>query len=394
MKWLLSATIFIVSCASLQAYTVPHSPTPRISNTFRETTTKPAVVHAKKQLNPEPWSAQQYRYWFYIPRDDHFYVNSILGSQNSLVAVKQNVINNMLSSARFDDVIFNNIWVVGLGSFLSNKCNENQSKFKYSARGYSLAVDAKPHPDFILGAAFSQVFGHAKSDRNVMNYKHNGSDHSFQATLYGGKSFIVDHPCLPQPYPILLQGVITYGHMKHDTTTEYPSIQSKNVGNWDDLGWLLNLRATLDIREPTLYSASRCSLFTELEYTGVRQPKIKELDYDPRIFSACAYRNLAIPIGVTFEGALLPQNILVYQTLSLAYAPVIYRNKPVCTYYIPSIGKTGEVAGNIPTRNAIRAEYSTQVYPHVCWTLYGSFTMEVGMSSLVQMASGGARMIF
>ncbi|WP_284442447.1 autotransporter domain-containing protein [Chlamydia gallinacea] len=340
------------------------------------------------------WKFQEYRRWVYIPRDNYFYINSILGSQNSLIAVKQGVVNNMMNSARFDDAAYNNLWLSGIGSFLQNNSDANGRDFTYHARGYSLAIDAKPHPDFILGAAFSQVFGHAKSEKSINNYRHKGSDHSFQATLYTGKSFFLPYRHSRALRPILFQGVVTYGYMKHDTTTYYPSIHERNLGNWEDLGWLFDLRISLDIREPSQNSTMRCSFYSELEYTGVRQKQFTELDYDPREFDSTAYRNLATPLGLSFEGAMLYYNILMYNKFSCAYSPVIYRNKPVCRYKVIASGATNTVSGVIPSRNSVRGEYSTQLYFNPYWTFYGTYTIDAGISSLVQLVNCGARMIF
>ncbi|MFJ1509146.1 polymorphic outer membrane protein middle domain-containing protein [Chlamydia crocodili] len=340
------------------------------------------------------WKFEEYRRWVYIPRDNYFYVNSILGSQNSLIAVKQGIVNNMLNNARFDDAAYNNLWLCGIGSFLQKEQGEEARSFSYHSRGYSLAIDAKPRPEFILGASFSQVFGHAKSEKTIENYKHKGSDHSFQGTLYAGRALYLPHRQTKAPRPILLQGVMTYGYMKHDTTTYYPSIQERNLGNWEDLGWLFDVRMIIDLKEPSNNSTTRFSFYSEAEYTGVRQKQFTELDYDPRTFDSFAYRNLATPLGFIFEGALIQYDILMYNKLSLAYVPVIYRNKPQCTYRVDSTGQIGEVSGVIPTRNAGRIEYSSQIYLGPYWTLYGTYTVDAGMSSLVQMANCGARMIF
>ncbi|EPJ25274.1 autotransporter beta-domain protein [Chlamydia psittaci 09DC78] len=340
------------------------------------------------------WKFEEYRRWIYIPRDNYFYVNSILGSQNSLIAVKQGIVNNMLNNARFDDAAYNNLWLCGIGSFLQKEQGEESRSFSYHSRGYSLAIDAKPRPEFILGASFSQVFGHAKSEKAVDNYKHKGSDHSFQGTLYTGKAFYLPYKRTKSPRPILFQGVMTYGYMKHDTTTYYPSIHERNLGNWEDLGWLFDIRMILDLKEPSQNSTTRFSFYSEAEYIGVRQKQFTELDYDPRTFDSFAYRNLSIPLGFVFEGALMQYDILMYNKLSLAYVPVIYRNKPKCNYRVNSTGQTGQVYGVIPTRNTGRAEYSSQIYLGPYWTLYGTYTVEAGMSSLVQMANCGARMIF
>ncbi|WP_348663744.1 polymorphic outer membrane protein middle domain-containing protein [Chlamydia vaughanii] len=340
------------------------------------------------------WKFEEYRRWIYIPRDNYFYVNSILGSQNSLVAVKQGIVNNMLNNARFDDAAYNNLWLSGIASFVSNDKGEDGREFTYHARGYSLAIDAKPRPDFILGASFSQVFGHSKSEKSVHNYKHKGSDHSFQGTLYTGKAFYMPYRRSQAPRPVLFQGVITYGYMKHDTTTYYPSIHERNLGNWEDLGWLFDMRLTLDLKEPSQRSTARFSFYSELEYTGVRQKQFTEIDYDPRSFGSLAYRNLAIPLGFVFEGALMQYDVLMYNKLSLAYVPVIYRNKPICHCKVVSTGKKSIIAGTIPTRNTSRGEYSTQVYLGPYWTLYGTYTIDAGMYSLAQMVNCGARMIF
>lgn len=354
-------------------------------------------------LNPDPqtgkivanWKFDMYRRWVYIPRDNHFYANSILGSQNSMIVVKQGLINNMLSNARFDDIAYNNFWVSGVGTFLSQQGTPLSEEFSYYSRGTSVAIDAKPRPDFILGAAFSKMVGRTKAIKKVHNYFHKGSEYSYQASVYGGKFlYFLLNKQQGWALPFLLQGVVSYGHIKHDTTTRYPSIHELNKGDWEDLGWLVDLRVSTDLKEPSKNSSKRVSLYGELEYSSIRQKSFTEIDYDPRHFDDCAYRNLSVPVGCSFEGAIMSYDILMYNKLSLAYMPSIYRNTPVCKYRVLSSNETGEVVCGVPTRTSARAEYSTQLYLGPFWTLYGNYTIDVGMYTLSQMTSCGARMIF
>lgn len=354
-------------------------------------------------LNPDPqtgkivanWKFDMYRRWVYIPRDNHFYANSILGSQNSMIVVKQGLINNMLNNARFDDIAYNNFWVSGVGTFLSQQGTPLSEEFSYYSRGTSVAIDAKPRPDFILGAAFSKMVGRTKAIKKVHNYFHKGSEYSYQASVYGGKFlYFLLNKQQGWALPFLLQGVVSYGHIKHDTTTRYPSIHELNKGDWEDLGWLVDLRVSMDLKEPSKNSSKRVSLYGELEYSSIRQKSFTEIDYDPRHFDDCAYRNLSVPVGCSFEGAIMSYDILMYNKLSLAYMPSIYRNVPVCKYRVLSSNETGEVVCGVPTRTSARAEYSTQLYLGPFWTLYGNYTIDVGMYTLSQMTSCGARMIF
>lgn len=354
-------------------------------------------------LNPDPqtgkivanWKFDMYRRWVYIPRDNHFYANSILGSQNSMIVVKQGLINNMLSNARFDDIAYNNFWVSGVGTFLAQQGTPLSEEFSYYSRGTSVAIDAKPRPDFILGAAFSKMVGRTKAIKKIHNYFHKGSEYSYQASVYGGKFlYFLLNKQHGWALPFLLQGVVSYGHIKHDTTTRYPSIHELNKGDWEDLGWLADLRVSMDLKEPSKNSSKRVSLYGELEYSSIRQKSFTEIDYDPRHFDDCAYRNLSVPVGCSFEGAIMSYDILMYNKLSLAYMPSIYRNTPVCKYRVLSSNETGEVVCGVPTRTSARAEYSTQLYLGPFWTLYGNYTIDVGMYTLSQMTSCGARMIF
>lgn len=352
----------------------------------------------KPEQNPTEikakWTFEQYRRWIYIPRDNHFYVNSILGTQNSMVAVKQGIINNMLNSARFDDAAYNNIWLSGVGSFIQHAGEDRSMELSYYTRGFSAAVDAKPRPDFILGAAFSETFGKSKSIRHIDNYHHKGSDHAFQGTLYTGSSFYLPYRRYQPKRPVLLQGVLSFGYIKHDTTTYYPSIHERNIGDWEDLGWLADIRCTVDFKEPTQKASTRLSFYTEVEYASIRQKQFTEVDYDPRFFDNCTFRNLAVPFGLAFEGAFMQYNILMYNKLSIGYLPVLYRNAPRCKYRVLSTGEEGLIIASIPTRSAGRAEYSTQLYLGPYWTLYGTYAIDAGMYTLTQTANAGARMIF
>lgn len=341
------------------------------------------------------WTFDSYRQWVYIPRDNHFYANSILGSQMSMATVKQGLINDKLNLARFDEVAYNNLWVSGVGTKLSLRGGPRSEEMSYYSRGASVALDAKPAQDLIIGAAFSKMIGRSKSLKQERNYTHKGSEYSYQASVYGGRPFhLVMNRGTERTLPLLLQGVISYGYIKHDTVTHYPTIRERNKGEWEDLGWLAALRLSSVLKAPTQGDSKRISVFGEFEYSSIRQKQFTETEYDPRYFGNCTYRNLATPLGISLEGEFKGNDILMYNRFSVAYMPSIYRNSPVCKYKVLSSGEGGEIICGVPTRNTSRAEYSTQLYLGPLWTLYGSYTLEADAHTLANMINCGARMTF
>ncbi|WP_080140867.1 polymorphic outer membrane protein middle domain-containing protein [Chlamydia suis] len=341
------------------------------------------------------WTFKSYRQWVYIPRDNHFYANSILGSQMSMATVKQGLINDKLNLARFDEVAYNNLWVSGVGTKLSQRGGPRSEEMSYYSRGASVALDAKPAQDLIIGAAFSKMIGRSKSLKQEHNYTHKGSEYSYQASVYGGRPFhLVMNRGTERTLPLLLQGVISYGYIKHDTVTHYPTIRERNKGEWEDLGWLAALRLSSVLKAPTQGDSKRISVFGEFEYSSIRQKQFTETEYDPRYFGNCTYRNLATPLGIALEGEFKGNDILMYNRFSVAYMPSIYRNSPVCKYKVLSSGEGGEIICGVPTRNTSRAEYSTQLYLGPLWTLYGSYTLEADAHTLANMINCGARMTF
>ncbi|SIU03444.1 polymorphic outer membrane protein,chlamydial polymorphic outer membrane protein repeat,Chlamydia polymorphic membrane protein middle domain [Chlamydia suis] len=341
------------------------------------------------------WTFKSYRQWVYIPRDNHFYANSILGSQMSMATVKQGLINDKLNLARFDEVAYNNLWVSGVGTKLSQRGGPRSEEMTYYSRGASVALDAKPAQDLIIGAAFSKMIGRSKSLKQEHNYTHKGSEYSYQASVYGGRPFhLVMNRGTERTLPLLLQGVISYGYIKHDTVTHYPTIRERNKGEWEDLGWLAALRLSSVLKAPTQGDSKRISVFGEFEYSSIRQKQFTETEYDPRYFGNCTYRNLATPLGIALEGEFKGNDILMYNRFSVAYMPSIYRNSPVCKYKVLSSGEGGEIICGVPTRNTSRAEYSTQLYLGPLWTLYGSYTLEADAHTLANMINCGARMTF
>lgn len=341
------------------------------------------------------WKFDSYRQWAYVPRDNHFYANSILGSQMSMVTVKQGLLNDKMNLARFEEVSYNNLWISGLGTMLSQVGTPTSEEFTYYSRGASVALDAKPAHDVIVGAAFSKMIGKTKSLKRENNYTHKGSEYSYQASVYGGKPFhFVINKKTEKSLPLLLQGVISYGYIKHDTVTHYPTIRERNKGEWEDLGWLTALRVSSVLRTPAQGDTKRITVYGELEYSSIRQKQFTETEYDPRYFDNCTYRNLAIPMGLAFEGELSGNDILMYNRFSVAYMPSIYRNSPTCKYQVLSSGEGGEIICGVPTRNSARGEYSTQLYLGPLWTLYGSYTIEADAHTLAHMMNCGARMTF
>lgn len=341
------------------------------------------------------WTFKSYRQWAYIPRDNHFYANSILGSQMSMATVKQGLINDKLNLARFDEVAYNNLWISGLGTMLSQRGGQRSEEMTYYSRGASVALDAKPTQDLIIGAAFSKMIGRSKSLKLERNYTHKGSEYSYQASVYGGSPFYLTiNKEAGRSLPLLLQGVISYGYIKHDTVTHYPTIRELNKGEWEDLGWLTALRVSSILKTPKQGDSKRITVYGEVEYSSIRQKQFTETEYDPRYFSNCTYRNLAVPVGLALEGEFKGNDILMYNRFSVAYMPSIYRNSPVCKYQVLSSGEGGEIVCGVPTRNSSRAEYSTQLYLGPLWTLYGSYTLEADAHTLANMINCGARMTF
>ncbi|WP_348660487.1 polymorphic outer membrane protein middle domain-containing protein [Chlamydiifrater volucris] len=348
---------------------------------------------SNNQITAE-WTFDRYQQWAYVPRESSYYLNSLVGARASLVAVKQGILNNCLSSARFDDPLYNVVWTSGVGTFLQIEEHAGAAALNYSSKGYITALDSKPNPDLILGAAFSQMFGRTKTEKMHKDYDYYNSEHSYQTTFYAGCPVYLLSRNYRNKRPVLWQGVLSYAYMKHRSRTFYPSIWDKNLADWHDRAWVLDSRLTFDFREPTVDSSARLSAFLGCECISLRQSSFEESYYNPRKFDSTSYRYIALPTGFAMEGTLLLEYALLYNKMMVAYTPAIFRNEPMARYKVLSDGTKGVVRGNVPPRNTARIELHNNTQFAPCWSLYGSYTMEAGENSFVQMLNLGSRMVF
>ncbi|WP_213358017.1 autotransporter domain-containing protein [Chlamydiifrater phoenicopteri] len=340
------------------------------------------------------WTFDRYQQWAYVPRESSYYLNSLVGARASLVAVKQGILNNCLSSARFDDPLYNVVWTSGVGTFLQIEEHAGAAALNYNSKGYIAALDSKPNPDLILGAAFSQMFGRTKTEKMHKDYDYYNSEHSYQTTFYAGCPVFLLSKNYRNKRPVLWQGILSYAYMKHRSRTFYPSIWEKNLADWHDRAWVLDSRLTFDFREPTVDSSARLSAFLGCECLSLRQSSFEESYYNPRKFDSTSYRYVALPVGFSMEGTLLFEYALLYNKMMLAYTPSIFRNEPMAQYIVLSEGTKGVIRGNVPPRNTARIEFHNNTQFAPCWSLYGSYTMEAGENSFVQMLNLGSRMVF
>lgn len=301
-------------------------------------------------------------------------INSMLSSASNMNALQETALDH-LDMARFHADKKSSVWVSGLGGFTMQRTQGATEGFDYQGGGYALGGDTRISKEWILGAAYGQMFG-----KNISREFPSTNE---QDSIMG----LVDaawHRDFNERHGMTVSGAIAYGYTDNEMKTFFSDGQSSK-GDWNNRTLAGMLQAAWHITLPGQYILSPT---LGLEYSAVRQNAFSETGDMARDFGKGNYRNLSLPVGISMQKMFILPNEMQWSSLvSISYIPDIYRHQPEGSATLS--GYSWNVAGSHQARNAVRVNFSNRLILNTSWSAYCSYQMEARADTMQQTCSIG-----
>lgn len=276
-----------------------------------------------------------------------------------------------------------NVWVSGLGDFVTMNSTSHADGFQYNGGGYATGIDYAWTKKFRAGIAFGQTFGTFKSDDNQASVKQD----SIMTGLYANYL----QP-LNDNQNLGLSGYFAYGSVENRADTLIGnSAYLPGHGKWNDDVFTFGLKADWNIKvtdKITLtpfigidYVHGSQESFTETYSNGSRQYR----DGNMQVWS--------IPVGITVKKEILVGGgQLLLPELTVAYVGDVSRTNPSVKSTIYGIDNKHE--GSNPGRSAFMMNAGANWIINQNWSVGAFYTLEARSSQVNQSASLLARYSF
>lgn len=276
-----------------------------------------------------------------------------------------------------------NVWVSGLGDFLSMNSTSHADGFQYNGGGYAAGIDYSWTKKFRAGIAFGQTFGTFKSDDNQASIKQD----SIMTGLYAN---YLETLCDKQSLGV--NGYFAYGSVENKANTLVGnSAYLPGHAKWNDDVLTFGLKADWNIKvtdKTTLtpfigidYVHGAQESFTETYSNGSRQYR----DGNMQVWS--------VPVGMTVKKEVsVGGRQLLLPELTLAYVGDVSRTNPSVKSTIYGIDNKHE--GSNPGRSAFMMNAGTNWVINQNWSVGAFYTLEARSSQVNQSASLSARYSF
>lgn len=304
--------------------------------------------------------------------------NAMLSSAANLQALGNETFEH-IQAARSRQVGRGNVWIDGLGNFLTQRSERGIEGFDYQGGGYAMGGDYRLTRDWALGAAFGQMFG-----KNIArDYPSTNRQNTVAGTL--GASW--NRP-VGKHSSVTISGSLGYGSTENEMTTNFSDGRASR-GDWTSHSFLGVLNAAWNIQLPNNYT-----LIPELglEYTDVLQQAFGETGDRARQFGQGHYRNLALPIGVSLQKRVEWSGHSWENGVSLSYVPDVCRREAETNARMSDY--TWKARGSRPARNALRAGIFSRLALGPLWEVSCSYRIEARSKALDQTCRIGAAYTF
>lgn len=276
-----------------------------------------------------------------------------------------------------------NVWVSGLGDFVTMNSTSHADGFQYNGGGYATGIDYAWTKKFRAGIAFGQTFGTFKSDDNQASIKQD----SIMTGLYAN---YLETLCNKQSLGV--NGYFAYGSVENRANTLVGnSSYLPGHAKWNDDVFTFGLKADWNIKvtdKTTLtpfvgidYVHGAQESFTETYSNGSRQYR----DGNMQVWSVPAGVTAKTQVSVGGGQLLLPE-------LTVAYVGDVSRTNPSVKSTIYEIDNKHE--GSNPGRSAFMMNAGTNWIINQNWSLGAFYTLEARSSQVNQSASLSARYSF
>lgn len=311
---------------------------------------------------------------------DGFNIANSLWSSTSVV---KNFGQTAVSQFKVTQPGDSNVWVSGLGDFVTMNSTSHADGFQYNGGGYATGIDYSWTKKFRAGITFGQTFGTFKSDDNQASIKQD----SIMTGLYANYlESINDNQNLG------LSGYFAYGSVENKADTLIGnSAYLPGHGKWNDDVFTFGLKADWNIKvtdKTTLtpfigidYVHGSQESFTETYSRGSRQYR----DGNMQVWS--------VPVGITVKKEVsIGGGQLLLPELTVAYVGDVSRTNPLVKSTIYGIDNKHE--GSNPGRSAFMMNVGTNWIITQNWSVGAFYTLEARSSQVNQSASLSARYSF
>lgn len=309
--------------------------------------------------------------------------SNIANSLWSSTSVVKNFGQTAVSQLKVTQPGDSNVWVSGLGDFVTMNSTSHADGFQYNGGGYAAGIDYAWTKKFRAGITFGQTFGTFKSDDNQASIKQD----SIMTGLYAN---YLETLCDKQS--LGLSGYFAYGSVENRANTLIGnSAYLPGHAKWNDDVFTFGLKADWNIKvtdKTTLtpfigidYVHGAQESFTETHSNGSRQYR----DGNMQVWS--------IPVGITVKKEVsVGGGQLLLPELTVAYVGDVSRTNPSVKSTIYGIDNKHE--GSNPGRSAFMMNAGTNWVINPNWSIGAFYTLEARSNQVNQSASLSARYSF
>ncbi|MEG2586450.1 MAG: autotransporter outer membrane beta-barrel domain-containing protein, partial [Akkermansia sp.] len=258
-----------------------------------------------------------------------------------------------------------NLWVSGLGDFISMNESSHADGFDYNGGGYAAGIDYAWTKKFRAGISLGQSFGTFKSDDNQASIKQQG----IMGGLYANYL-----ESLNAKQSLGLSGFFAYGSVenKADTLIGGSSLLPGHA-KWNNEVLSFGLRADWNIK---VTDKTTLTPFIGIDYVHGAQEDFSETYANgSRQYKDGNMQVWSLPVGVSVKTEVsMGGSQLLLPELTLAYVGDISRTNPSVKTTIYGIDNKSE--GSNPGRSAFMLNAGTNWVINKNWSVGAFYTLE------------------
>lgn len=309
--------------------------------------------------------------------------SNIANSLWSSTSVVRNFAQTAVSQLKVSQPGDSNVWVSGLGDFLSMNSTSHADGFQYNGGGYAAGIDYSWTKKFRAGIAFGQTFGTFKSDDNQSSIKQD----SLMTGLYANYL-----ETLNDKQSLGVNGYFAYGAVENRANTLVGnSSYLPGHAKWNDDVFTFGLKADWNIK---ITDKTTLTPFIGIDYVhGAQESFTETYSNGSRQYRDGNMQVWSVPVGITVKKEVsVGGGQLLLPELTLAYVGDVSRTNPSVKSTIYGIDNKHE--GSNPGRSAFMMNAGTNWVINQNWSVGAFYTLEARSSQVNQSASLSARYSF
>lgn len=314
-----------------------------------------------------------------VGKDGSNIANSLWSSTSVVKNFGQTAVSQLKVSQPGDS----NVWVSGLGDFVSMSSTSHTDGFQYNGGGYAAGIDYSWTKKFRAGIAFGQTFGTFKPDDNQASIKQD----SIMTSLYANYL-----ESLSDKQTLGLSGYFAYGSVENRANTLIGnSAYLPGQAQWNDDVFSFGLKADWNIK---VTDATTLTPFVGIDYVhGAQESFTETYSNGNRQYHDGNMQVWSVPLGLTLKTEIaLGGAQLLLPELTVAYVGDVSRTNPSVKSTIFEIENKHE--GSNPGRSACMINTGTNWIISQNWSMGAFYTLEARSKQINQSASLSARYSF